>query len=207
MLHHTNADRLWAYWQAIHPDHASFIRAYKGGSRFSTAEGTVIGPDSPLEPFFKSENKFHTSRSVENISTLGYSYQGLEYWDKSEAQMGANAKRLINQLYGPTDRSEAKLERRHDNRTTRYFARVQVEASELERPCAVEVYVGGRYSGSLVIMQHPSQGAIHGEFPIEETLDAVGMRKASTRKTLNSIQSSLEVAIIKVSEPAISERQ
>lgn len=200
MLHHTNADRLWAYWQAIHPDHASFGRAYRGGPRFSTASGTVIGPDSPLEPFFKSEHKFHSSRSVENISAFGYSYQGLEYWGKSQAQMSADAKRLINRLYGPSDLSWARLSRRSDNNTSRYFAHVQVEASEVERPCAVEIYVGGECAGSLFIMKHPSHGAVHGKLPLEETLEAIGMRQHPASKTLSSIQSSLEVAIVKVSD-------
>lgn len=198
MLHHTNSDRLWAYWQAIHPDHASFGRSYKGGPRYSSAPGTVIGPDSPLQPFFKSKDEFHTSSSIANISAFGYSYPGLEYWDKSEDQMSADAKRLINQLYGPSGRSKAKVQNGHDNGTTQYFVRIQVEASEVERPCTVEIYVSGRLAGGMVVMEHPSHGTVHGELSLEETLDATDIRQLSSSKTVDAIQSSLEVGLIKV---------
>ena len=218
MLHHTNVDRLWAYWQSIHPDHASFSKAYRGGARFSTPSGTVIGPDSPLQPFFKSQYDFHSSRSVGNISTLGYTYQGLEYWEKSEAQMSADSKKLINQLYGPSDqdRSNRMLSRRrnsdgdgdgddeNENPTVRYYTHVRVEASEVERPCAVEIYIAGEHSGSLFIMEHPRHGVIHGGFPLENALQTVGMGELSTAKTLESILSSLEVAIVKVRQYIIS---
>lgn len=198
MLHHTNVDRLWAYWQAINPDHASFRVPYKGGPRFSTPRDTIIGPDSPLRPFFKSGSEFHSTRSVEKISDFGYAYQGLEYWEKSEAQMKTEAKKLINQLYGPSDSTSALLARHNDNGTTAYFARVRIAASEVERPCVVEVYVGETRVGSMFVMEHPAKGFVHAGFPLDEALQVAEFRGLSPSNTLDFIQSSLEVSIAKV---------
>ncbi|KJZ70883.1 hypothetical protein HIM_09748 [Hirsutella minnesotensis 3608] len=52
MLHHTQVDRLWSYWQAIHPDMADFSGSYSGGARFTTPAGSTINQDSPLMPGF-----------------------------------------------------------------------------------------------------------------------------------------------------------
>lgn len=112
--------------------------------------------------------------------------------------MSADAKRLINQLYGPSGRSKAKVQNGHDNGTTQYFVRIQVEASEVERPCTVEIYVSGRLAGGMVVMEHPSHGTVHGELSLEETLDATDIRQLSSSKTVDAIQSSLEVGLIKV---------
>jgi tyrosinase len=198
MLHHTNVDRLWAYWQAIHPEHASFRLPYKGGARFSTPGGTIIGPDSPLRPFFKSETELHSTRSVEKISDFGYAYQGLEYWEKSEAQMKVEAKILINQLYGPTDTNSRLLPRQDVNGTIRYFANVQLEASEVERPCVVELFIGDVRAGSMFVMENPAKGFVHAGFPLDNTLEVAGMRDLLLADTLNAIQSSLQVSIVKV---------
>ncbi|RDA88914.1 hypothetical protein CP532_5474 [Ophiocordyceps camponoti-leonardi (nom. inval.)] len=99
-LHHSNMDRLWAYWQAIHPKDVIFTQPYQGGTRFTTPQGSTIGPDSPLAPFFGSGGKPHTSQTVLSIQQFGYSYEGLEYGSKSEDQIRKSANRIIKKLYG-----------------------------------------------------------------------------------------------------------
>ncbi|ATY59791.1 tyrosinase precursor [Cordyceps militaris] len=91
MLHHANVDRLWAYWQSIHPEMSTFNGTYSGKSRFNSAEGTMITLDSPLQPFRQVNGEWHTSSTVNDIKVLGYAYQGLEYWTKSAAEMQASA--------------------------------------------------------------------------------------------------------------------
>lgn len=198
MLHHTNVDRLWAYWQAIWPEHSIFLTPYQGGSRYSTPKGTSISADSPLNPFFGSNGEFHTTRSVEKIQSFGYSYQGLEYWDKSAGEMRQEAKRLINRLYGP-ETGSTRLARRGGNReTTRYFATVQVNVTEFDRPCVIELHVGGQKAGNFVVMEQPISGILHGAFPLDDALEVSGMSRMSTDQAVNSIQSSFEIAIVKV---------
>ncbi|RCI16540.1 hypothetical protein L249_1799 [Ophiocordyceps polyrhachis-furcata BCC 54312] len=100
MLHHSNIDRLWAYWQAIHPKEAIFSESYRGGPRFTTPQGSTIGPDSPLAPFFGPGGKPHTSKTVLSIQQFGYSYEGLEYGAKSDKEIEKSAMRMISKLYG-----------------------------------------------------------------------------------------------------------
>ncbi|EGX94426.1 tyrosinase precursor [Cordyceps militaris CM01] len=106
MLHHANVDRLWAYWQSIHPEKSTFNGTYSGKSRFNSAEGTMITLDSPLQPFRQVNGEWHTSSTVNDIKVLGYAYQGLEYWTKSAAEMQASALKTVNSLYG--DKEEEK---------------------------------------------------------------------------------------------------
>ncbi|KJZ68354.1 hypothetical protein HIM_12255 [Hirsutella minnesotensis 3608] len=77
-LHHTNVDRLYALWQAAHPDKSRLTTTYRGKARFTTQEGSMIGPDSPLSPFYLAGNRPHTSNTVVSTDDLGYTYEGLE---------------------------------------------------------------------------------------------------------------------------------
>jgi tyrosinase len=198
MLHHCNVDRLWAYWQAIVPEHGIFQIPYLGGSRFSTPRGTVIGPDSPLQPFYKTSGDFHTTRSVEKIENFGYSYIGLEYWEKTTEEMKQDSKKLVNRLYGP-DNSEALREaRRSGNRRHRYFLRVQLERSEVEAPCQVKFCLRNIEVGSMVVMEQPTEGVIHGAFSIDNAMELYRMGSDNPKQTVQMIESNLEVLIVKV---------
>ncbi|KJZ73459.1 hypothetical protein HIM_07253 [Hirsutella minnesotensis 3608] len=80
MLHHTNIDRLYSYWQALRPQFDIFSGSYAGGSRFTTPSGTIITPQTPLMPFFARGGRALTTEAVRSIRNFGYSYAGLEYW-------------------------------------------------------------------------------------------------------------------------------
>lgn len=194
MLHHANVDRLWAYWQAIHPEEDIFQDSYEGGSRYSTPQDTVITPDSPLEPFFQADGTFHTTRSVRSIQGFGYTYPELEYWAKSEEQLREDARSLINRLYSGDG---AKRDTRRDD-GTRYFASIQLDVTEVERPCLVEVYIDDVKAGSLVVMGQPEIGVVHGDIPLNDALEALGKRGTDADATVSSIQDLLSVAIAKV---------
>ena len=196
MLHHCNVDRLWSYWQAIHPDESTFTDSYAGGSRFSTPQGTTITPDSPLLPFYGANNNVHTSNTVKNLEGFGYTYEGLEYWEKSGDQMMSDAKDVINRLYGDGGNS---AKRSATGEYTRYFIRVELDVAQVERPCSVNVYIGGDQAGSLVIMQQPTSGTYHGAFSLDERIHSAGLNNLSVESTLNSIQDALDIQIVKVS--------
>ncbi|CAM1506432.1 Fc.00g060730.m01.CDS01 [Cosmosporella sp. VM-42] len=203
MLHHTQMDRLWAYWQAMKPDEAIFNDSYTGRARFSTLTGTSITPESPLAPFFASEGNFHTTDSVRSIQSLGYAYQGLEYWEKSPEQMRQEATRLINRMYSGNDTASSRLMRRGVP-TTRYFARVQLEVSEVKRPCSVNLYVDGQRVGSMVVMQQPVSGVIYGEFSLDDATESKMLKGVTPDKVVSSVESGLEVEIIKIDGTGIS---
>ncbi|KAH7312343.1 hypothetical protein B0I35DRAFT_356410 [Stachybotrys elegans] len=197
MLHHTNVDRLWAYWQAIRPEHSLFRRTYSGGSRYSTPGGSSISPRSPLNPFFRRNGEFHTSESVESIQGLGYTYQGLEYWYKTPEQMGQDSRRLINRLYAPSNSSQNSVMRR-DEQSTRFFISVSLDVTEVERPCSIEVSLNGQMAGSLVVMGQPDKGTFHGSFGLDEALQSQEMNEMTVEDAAKMIQTGIVVEITKV---------
>lgn len=197
MLHHSNVDRLWAYWQAMRPGDSTFQVSYKGASRFATPGGATIGPDSPLQPFLKPGGGFHTSRSVNSLQGFGYTYQGLEYWQKSPDQMRQDATQIINSLYSPTYSKSHSQSLREASRT-RYFTRVSVDVTQLERPCEVNVLVGGVRAASMVIMNQPAIGIANGLFSLDDAVKGSDMRNGAADQMVDSIKSKMQVEIVKV---------
>ncbi|KAK2597581.1 hypothetical protein N8I77_012359 [Diaporthe amygdali] len=80
MLHHANVDRLIALWQAIYPNASIFNVVDWAGALYGTPAG-YVSADTPLKPFHDDGggyDGFHTSRSVRDISVLGYTYPELQ---------------------------------------------------------------------------------------------------------------------------------
>ena len=80
MLHHCNVDRLVAMWQAIHYEEAMFTGTARSTGQYATPKDSPVTADSPLKPFFTANMTFHTSRSVANITTFGYTYPEMPGW-------------------------------------------------------------------------------------------------------------------------------
>ncbi|KAK2603519.1 hypothetical protein QQS21_004288 [Conoideocrella luteorostrata] len=200
MLHHTHVDRLWTYWQFINPSEALFSNSYYGFSRYSTPQNTVISPDSPLPPFYDASDSYYTSRKVASIKGLGYTYQELQYWNKTEEQLTQDATRLMNDLYQP---SWAKSTGKRDSPPqprARYFARVELDRTQVERPCSVNVFIDGKPAGSVVVMQLPESGILHGSLAIDEHMNPIvtaSKAAASANDAITSAEHLMEVEITK----------
>ncbi|TQV97437.1 tyrosinase 2 [Cordyceps javanica] len=180
MLHHSNVDRMWAYWQAMHPDQRLFNGEYPAKNRWSTLENTTVTINSPLAPFRRSETEFHTSETIQSIHDLGYSYHGLERKNRNPEEIREQVTRIINGMapeFQTLNGGQAG------------------DVSEVERPCSIEVSINGTYMGNLVLMSMPQSGVVHGEIP----LDAVysNLRGKSNRVLVDTLESGLEVEIIK----------
>lgn len=80
---------------------------------------------------------------------------------------------------------------------TRYFAHVSVELSEVERPSSIEVSMNGTYVGNLALMSMPDCGVVYGEIRLDSVCST--LRGKSTRVILETLESWLQVEIIKVS--------
>ncbi|KAF4987692.1 hypothetical protein FGRMN_10218 [Fusarium graminum] len=199
-MHHTQVDRLWAYWQFMNPTQSGFLSgSYSGGSRYSTPQGTRITPSSPLNPFYKSKGNFHTSSSVNSIREFGYTYPGLEYWHMSGSQLSSAAKTMVNRLYGSGSSRRRDIEERADSKTTRYFANVELDVTEVERPAQVNVYVSGKLVGGLVVMRQPAEGTVHGSFSADQAADTPQLLGAcSPTKVADAVNSGLQVEIVKL---------
>lgn len=85
-LHHTNIDRLYAIWQALHEDdhkEETFVTTQSAGrGSFAVLPGDKEGIDTPLYPFRDTESSWYTSRKVKRTEPFGYAYPetaGLNY--------------------------------------------------------------------------------------------------------------------------------
>lgn len=199
MLHHTQVDRLWAYWQFMKPQHATFGKSYRGGARFSTPSNTLISPSNPLKPFYASKGKFHTSDSVKSIKKFGYTYEGLEYWRKSDAQMRTDATALINRLYatGVVRPGLRKRDGSAPEEATRYFAQVSVDLEQLERPCEIGLYANVTSVGNFIVLGQPATGKFFGKFSLDKAADPVELRDEQTKEVVGDLLASLRVEIKK----------
>ena len=207
MMHHANVDRLWTYWQFIRPTESIFSGSYRGSSRFATPDGTTISANSPLQPFYTSSNSFHTSNSVKSIKGYGYTYQSLEYWQKSDSQLKQDATALINSLYG-TGAGAPKHKRQEggSGEKVRYFVQVSVDVEDLDRPCAINVYIKDQNIGKVVVMKQPQTGTVNGQLSLDQasgSIDQPQMDSVEEPKTVVPVLlSDLQVEITKVGDPA-----
>ncbi|GFP57945.1 polyphenol oxidase 1 [Trichoderma asperellum] len=193
-MHHSNVDRMWAFWEAIMPSSPVFTSSYKGQSRFNSKTGATITPNSPLQPFFQANGQFHTSNSVKSIQGMGYSYQGIEYWQKSQAQIKSSVTTIINQLYGPKSSSKRNT-RAADLVQTRYFAQISVNVTDIPiRPAEINVYVAGQKAGSLIVMKLPAEGTVNGGFTVDNPMRT--LLHGGNRNAVSAFSSDVEVEIL-----------
>lgn len=125
MLHHANTDRLIALWQAIYYQNATFNYSFPSGGQLGTKRGTILTADSPLKPFHAefpatigSGNAtppsdaggfFHTSNSVADLRTFGYTYPELntDWQTPDKDKLAAQVRQAVNKLYGSSDDGSA----------------------------------------------------------------------------------------------------
>lgn len=200
MLHHTNVDRIWAYWETMHPEQRLFTGEYLSRSRWATPENTTITTKSPVQPFRRSESEFHTSESIQSIYDLGYSYPGLENKQGSSEEKKQEITRIINGLGPKAALSERRRPSQRPGRPqtarTRYFAHLTVELSEIMRPCSIELSMNGTYAGNFVLLAMPAAGTVHGEVALDAVYSTLRGKNSSV--VLDTLESWLEVDIIKV---------
>lgn len=201
MLHHTNVDRLWAYFQYMKPAGAKMDTRYYGQSRWDTPQGTIITSSSPLSPFYDGDDKFHTSDSVASINGFGYTYDGLNYWNMTAEELKTAATSRINDLYGNNSGRSKRNSNRSTNMAgikTEYFANIQLERAEVDRPASVDVYIAGKKAGGLVLMSHPASGELKGGFTVEGPVATAFSMLGNNDRSLNLLQKFVTVKITKV---------
>ena len=93
-LHHGNIDRLFAMWQALHPD--SYLSDY-------TLE--FPNEETELHPFRKTDSQYWTPKLARNITAFGYTYPELVNFDQQTVSSA------VNELYGPTTPSSGRRRR------------------------------------------------------------------------------------------------
>lgn len=109
--------------------------------------------------------------------------------------MSKEAKRLINRLYGDDKSASAKV---NQVGSRKFIANIRVDVTQIERPASVDLYISGKKIGGMVVMAQPSKGFVHGAIPLDDALEAAGIRRSDVDRVVDSIQSSITVTITKV---------
>ncbi|KAG6040061.1 hypothetical protein E4U41_001480 [Claviceps citrina] len=203
MLHHAHVDRLWAYFNFIYPSQSIFTFSYYGQSRYCSPQNAIITPNSPLQPFYDGRDSYWTPNKVASIKGMGYTYEGLEYWEKSPTQLRTDAIRIINSLYAPGSNQQERQRQRQQQRDrrspdqarTRYFARVELDRAHIERPCTVGIFVDGKAAGNVVVMQLPEAGILRGRVAVDEEVQGAFAVTPSSNGTVSSIEHLVEMEI------------
>ena len=199
MLHHCNIDRLIAMWQAINYNNSMFTSTYQSPGQFATAAGTQISAQSELKPFYSTDRAFHTSNSVRETRALGYAYPEIRDWELNGEALSADVTRKVNSLYrnGGARRRDGENGEEHAP-SREYFVEVQLELSELELPCSVNLYVGEERAGSVNLLAMPAQGPSHSEIPLRTCLEASYHGNAEPEKVVAYLKENARVEIRKV---------
>ncbi|RYP93356.1 hypothetical protein DL770_000545 [Monosporascus sp. CRB-9-2] len=201
MLHHCNLDRLAAIWAAIYFENTVPTTSYQSGGLFATAKGEDITADSPLKPFYQADGKtFHTSRSVGDITQFGYTYPELQDLDLDVHQNALRVTELVNDLYGsvPARRVRRPHPRGYGTQSLReWVVSVEVERSELELPCTINIYRGDRYAGRTTLLDMPRNGILFDQIPLAGVISASEFRGMSPDAVEDLLEKELRFEIKK----------
>ncbi len=204
ILHHCNLDRLAAIWAVIHFENTVQTTSYKSNGQFATARGENITADSPLKPFYQEDGRtFHTSRSVLNVSDLGYTYPELLDLDDTDADRNSRHMiEIVNNLYGSALPPSVKRPHTtvwHAAETSRdWIVSVEVERSELELPCAINIYMGDDYVGRTTLLNMPTSGLVSDEIPLAQVFNPSEFRGMGPNEIEDQLENNLRFEIRKV---------
>ncbi len=102
-LHHTNVDRLFAIWQALHPNSYVGSQVNDFGT-FTIAPGTVENVNTPLTPFHSDAGTaLYTSVNARSTRSFGYTVPEVRDWGLTPAQITANTLGAVKALYDPNN--------------------------------------------------------------------------------------------------------
>ncbi|GKT44177.1 polyphenol oxidase 1 [Colletotrichum spaethianum] len=210
-LHHVNVDRLIAFWQALHFENATMHFSYASDQLFATPTGTIVTPKYPILPFMGWGGSPLTSESVTHIRDWGYTYAPMRFWDQAPGETKMEVSRTVNSLYGPREQQQWQerysfkgLRRRERMPQREYFAKVEVERSELELPCQVQLFLKGNLAGSFTLLDMPKKGMSYDTIPLRRGIEAVGISRLSTKSVLGTIEDGLGVVISKLDGTTMS---
>jgi tyrosinase len=103
-LHHTNVDRLFAIWQAINPNsYLTTSQANQFGT-FTIAPGALDDVNTALTPFHSDAGTgLYTSVTARSTRSFGYTVPEVRDWGLTPAQVSANTRAAVKQLYDPNN--------------------------------------------------------------------------------------------------------
>ncbi|KAF2466428.1 Di-copper centre-containing protein [Lindgomyces ingoldianus] len=118
-MHHTNVDRLWAIWQALHPNAYVIDKVSQAAeANFTISAGARISGTTDLKPWYDSSaTKFWNSNGVKYTTPFGHAYPETQRWlyPNDQAYQAAVTNEVVRQ-YGA-------------NRITSFFTNLAASAA------------------------------------------------------------------------------
>ncbi|ESZ89927.1 hypothetical protein SBOR_9689 [Sclerotinia borealis F-4128] len=141
-LHHANVDRLFAMWQAVHPDAWMLPESDQIGT-FTIAPGATDTSTSPLTPFYQADGETPwTSDAARYTSTFGYSYASVpDALITNATELSANVTATVNALYNPRGIFTGSKETRDEKRE--WSVAIQALSTALGERFTVRLYIEG----------------------------------------------------------------
>ena len=197
MLHHVNVDRYIALWQAIHPN-LTFTSSYTSGGLYATAKGSVISVNSPLKPFFRDNQNYHTSITALSMKLFGYTYPEIDDSSQSPDETSKTVIAKVNALYS---NNGANFRKRGADFSIRkdYSVNLEVERSELSLPANIEVWVGDQLAGIMALLSMPYEGLAHARIPLTQVLQSKNIATLSVEATIPFLENTFKVEVKPVS--------
>ncbi|KAH7357380.1 hypothetical protein BKA66DRAFT_515471 [Pyrenochaeta sp. MPI-SDFR-AT-0127] len=107
MLHHTNVDRLFAIYQAAHPDRRMESSNIGSNGNVFLENGQTIDENTQLLPFKKSSGDFWTTKDCWDHTVLGYAYPETQRWKYgSDEDYRESVVKVISKLYGGSEKGQ-----------------------------------------------------------------------------------------------------
>ncbi|PSN59540.1 Di-copper centre-containing protein [Corynespora cassiicola Philippines] len=103
-LNHANVDRLYALYQAAFPTRWLAPSKLSGGT-LALPANSPIDADTPLAPFWRTQDSYWTTNAVRNTTALGYAYPETQHWNfATEEEYRASVNATIARLYSASAR-------------------------------------------------------------------------------------------------------
>lgn len=221
-LHHAHIDRLFALWQALHPDSYVEPQEYEYGN-YVIPPNTVVDVNTPLQPFRnQATNQWWTSESARHISSFSYTYPELQ-GNLTPEQLKANVTVAINSLYNPSNAAGQRLFREFQaqNQSTREWS-VALSVSKFDlggERFKVMFFLNGvsaspddwdlceTLAGSAVIFPPPQSSknvtsdklTTYSEVDLGESLEQNGLDLNNVSSVVEYLRTKLEWRVQKVS--------
>jgi tyrosinase len=167
--------------------------------------GSIVTADSPLKPFFDEDLNFHTSRSVANITTFGYTYPEMPDWNMPPEARASHVRAHVNSLYSGGDNGVGQIQalsqagRLEQPKHYYYTAEIVVDRSELPLPALLRLVVGRTVVGRLSLLAMPRHGIASVSLPLQDVrIGGKSMRDLSPARVVLFLQRELTTEIRRV---------
>ena len=218
-LHHCNVDRIFALWQATHPN--AYIPSQGVQDTYGTytiAPGSTDYSSTGLTPFTSTAaGDFWNSESARNLSVWGYTYPEINDWNQTPDELAASVTKQVNALYGSSRGANVRKHARDipSMTTQEWFVNIAVSKFDLNSSFLVLVFLGDapadsstwmmapNLAGSLFVSVPPYQRTgqaklmIYGEVALKEALQAANLPDSSEAGVIGYLTNNLQWRIQK----------